>query len=57
MATRATWLTNLTHARTRANDLLGLCSCRRAGCDRPAKHPLTARGFKDATTNPELIRV
>ncbi len=32
------------------------CSCRRgAACDRPAKHPLTAHGVKDATTNPATI--
>jgi hypothetical protein len=33
------------------------CSCPRGpGCDRPAKHPLTRHGVKDATTNPQTIR-
>jgi Bifunctional DNA primase/polymerase, N-terminal len=33
------------------------CSCQRGrGCDRPAKHPLTRHGVKDATINPERIR-
>jgi hypothetical protein len=31
------------------------CSCRRADCSSPAKHPRTARGLHDATTDPEAI--
>lgn len=32
------------------------CSCRRPGCDRPGKHPLTGHGLKDATVDPDRIR-
>lgn len=31
------------------------CSCRRPNCSSPAKHPRTARGLHDATTDPEVI--
>src|SRR5436309_3538888 len=34
----------------------GNCSCRRVDCSRPAKHPLTKHGVKDATTDPGVIR-
>jgi putative DNA primase/helicase len=29
----------------------GGCSCGKGDCHSPGKHPLTPRGFKDATTN------
>lgn len=32
------------------------CSCCKAECSSPGKHPLTKHGFKDATTEPEQIR-
>jgi hypothetical protein len=32
------------------------CSCGKSDCDSVAKHPLTAHGFLDATTDPEAIR-
>lgn len=31
------------------------CSCRRAGCGSPGKHPRTARGLHDASTNDDQI--
>ena len=31
------------------------CSCRRPDCSSPAKHPRTARGLREATTDPETI--
>lgn len=34
----------------------GGCSCGRDGCSSPAKHPRTARGLHDATTDPDTIR-
>ena len=34
----------------------GLCSCGRANCSSPGKHPRTAHGVKDATTNEATIR-
>ena len=35
----------------------GGCACRKGlDCPRPAKHPITDRGFKDATTDRETIR-
>ncbi len=34
----------------------GICSCGRKSCDSPAKHPRTARGLKDATTDERRIR-
>ena len=34
----------------------GTCTCGRAGCDSPAKHPRTAHGAKDATTDETQIR-
>src|SRR5690349_1181902 len=33
----------------------GLCSCGKV-CKKPGKHPRTPNGFKDATTDPEVIR-
>ena len=33
----------------------GKCACGRGDC-KPGKHPLTERGFYDATTDPEVIR-
>ena len=32
------------------------CSCGRSDCTSPGKHPLTANGFKDATTDVAMIR-
>ena len=38
-------------------DKEGICTCsKRAACEDPGKHPATARGFKDASSNPERIR-
>jgi len=34
----------------------GKCSCDRHNCDRSGKHPRTAHGLKDASTDPEQIR-
>lgn len=35
----------------------GVCTCRKGErCDRPAKHPRTRHGYKDATTDPKKIR-
>jgi putative DNA primase/helicase len=35
----------------------GICSCKDAeACERPGKHPRTAHGVKDATTNSEQIK-
>lgn len=34
----------------------GRCSCKKADCLHPAKHPLTTNGLKDATTDPEVIK-
>ena len=31
------------------------CTCGRTGCSSPGKHPLTARGFKSAITDPAKI--
>lgn len=31
------------------------CTCGKAGCSSPGKHPLTAHGVKEATTDPETI--
>jgi hypothetical protein len=33
----------------------GKCSCGKVDCESQAKHPLTANGFKDATTDPKII--
>ena len=33
----------------------GRCTCEGIGCSSPAKHPLTANGCKDATTDDELL--
>ena len=38
-------------------DADGHCSCRKADCDRAGKHPRTAHGLKDATTNAAMIQV
>ncbi len=32
------------------------CACREADCDSQGKHPITASGFKDATTSPDTVR-
>ena len=38
-------------------DKEGKCTCsKQAACENPGKHPATARGFKDASSNPERIR-
>ena len=34
----------------------GRCSCGEADCDRVAKHPLSEHGWKDATTELEIVR-
>jgi len=34
----------------------GACSCRRADCSSPAKHPRTINGLSDASTDPDTIR-
>jgi putative DNA primase/helicase len=34
----------------------GRCSCGRADCEHPGKHPRTAHGVKDATTDKAVIR-
>jgi hypothetical protein len=39
-----------------APDERGRCSCGDAACGDVGKHPRTAHGFKDATTDPEAIR-
>ena len=31
------------------------CSCGRADCVRPAKHPITARGYLDASSHPDQV--
>jgi hypothetical protein len=36
--------------------LHGRCSCRNPNCGSPAKHPRTRNGFRDATTDAEVIR-
>jgi hypothetical protein len=33
----------------------GGCTCGKATCISPAKHPITCNGVKDATTNPDII--
>lgn len=33
----------------------GACSCAMANCQSPGKHPRTAHGLSDATTDPEII--
>lgn len=35
----------------------GGCSCGRAGCESPAKHPRTPHGCKEATTDESVIRL
>jgi hypothetical protein len=37
--------------------LRGECTCRKPGCPNIGKHPWTAHGFTDATTDMEKIRV
>jgi putative DNA primase/helicase len=34
----------------------GRCTCGQPACDKPGKHPRTAHGFKDATTDASVIR-
>jgi putative DNA primase/helicase len=34
----------------------GICTCGNSACASPGKHPRTAHGLKDATTDPEQIR-
>ena len=34
----------------------GICSCARPDCASPAKHPVTRRGHRDATTDTDTIR-
>lgn len=34
----------------------GTCSCGKSDCTSPCKHPLTNRGFKDATLESDVIR-
>ncbi|MGH2511389.1 MAG: bifunctional DNA primase/polymerase, partial [Candidatus Limnocylindrales bacterium] len=35
----------------------GVCRCPKGtNCDQPGKHPITAHGFKDATSDPDRIR-
>jgi hypothetical protein len=34
----------------------GRCTCGERDCDKPGKHPRTAHGFKDATTDASVIR-
>ncbi len=34
----------------------GKCSCGKAGCSSPGKHPATPNGLKDATRDPDTIR-
>jgi putative DNA primase/helicase len=33
----------------------GRCTCTKDSCSSPGKHPATAQGFRDATTDPEQI--
>jgi putative DNA primase/helicase len=33
----------------------GSCTCGRTACSNPAKHPRTSRGFKDASTDREVV--
>jgi putative DNA primase/helicase len=33
----------------------GGCSCRNESCEKAGKHPITAHGCKDATTDPQII--
>src|SRR5579884_1684144 len=35
----------------------GRCSCRRAACAHPAKHPVTRHGLLEATRDPARIRL
>lgn len=34
----------------------GWCSCKQADCPSPGKHPRTAHGVNDASTDPEVVR-
>jgi hypothetical protein len=34
----------------------GACTCGKVDCPRPAKHPRTPHGFKDATTDPSQVQ-
>jgi hypothetical protein len=33
----------------------GVCTCQKANCSSPGKHPLTPKGFKDASSDPAII--
>jgi hypothetical protein len=33
----------------------GACTCKKAACPSPGKHPLTSKGFKDATRDTSII--
>ena len=35
----------------------GRCTCKREDCGNPGKHPLTQHGFKDASTDPNMINL
>src|SRR5690348_5686752 len=35
----------------------GLCTCRRADCPSPGKHPIIAGGFKNATTDLKQVEL
>jgi hypothetical protein len=37
-------------------EVRGSCTCGRAGCQKPGKHPRTEHGLRDATTSQEIIR-
>lgn len=41
------------HSRTKD----GTCSCRKANCSAPAKHPRTSKGLKDATIDPDMLHL
>ena len=38
-------------------DERGRCTCRDTQCDSPGKHPRTAHGVKDATSDPTIVRM
>lgn len=50
-ATRYGWKIFPTHA-----IILGRCTCGKPNCNNPGKHPRTANGFKDATSDLNVIR-
>ena len=51
-AARRGWPVIPLHSPTKA----GTCTCRKKVCDSPAKHPRTAHGLKDGTTDEKIIR-